>query len=405
MSWVNWLGRTLTGKRRRKPMDPAAHWSWVLPEPFGSSDAIDAVSPNSVTWFLPPVGRGSGGHLNIFRFIQLLEQRGYDCRIVICQETRGVDAAMAKQQIHDWFMPLDAPVYMHPGQPVPPSHFAIATGWQTAYAVKAFRGARQQVYFVQDYEPSFHGAGSIATFAENTYRFGFPVVTFGSWLASLMRQKYGATAHALGFGLDHTIYRPVERKASLAGRHVFFYARPPTERRGFELGMLALRTLCARMTDVTVHLAGWPMDKFTIPFPHVNHGILPVQALPSLYAMCDVALVFSFSNISLLPLEIMACGTPVVSNRGEHVEWILNDANAKLVDATPEAVSTALEQVLTDLSLRRSLRASGLRTAATADWAQEGDRMAGILQLLAGSHAQPNRDPVADGVALTSKER
>lgn len=385
--WARWLGRVLTGKRKKKPADPTAQWFWILPEPFGNAEASDGVAANTVTWFVPPVGQGSGGHLNVFRFVHMLEQRGFDCRIVVCHEMRNINAQAAREQIRNWFFPLKAAVYMHPAEAVPSSYFAIATGWQTAYAVRAFRGARQPVYFVQDFEPSFHGSGSIAAFAENTYRFGFPAVTAGSWLARLMHDNYGLEAHALGFGLDHSLYQRVE-PAPRKGRHVFFYARPPTERRGFELGLLALKLLCSRMPDVTVHLAGWPLDKFKIPFPHESHGLMSVDQLPALYSACEVALVFSFSNVSLLPLEIMACGTPVVSNRGAHVEWLLNDGNAMLVDAAPEAVCSAIQRLLTDDSLRYQLSSAGLRAATAADWSREGDRMAEILAMLAESGAR-----------------
>lgn len=380
---LRWMGRVLTGRRRKKPADPAAQWSWIVAEPFGGLDAGKPPPRNTVTWFVPPVGRGSGGHLNIFRFVRLLEERGYECRIVICNETRPVDADAVSRQIRDWFMPLEARVFMHPEQPVPPTHFAIATGWQTAYPVKAFRGAVQPLYFIQDFEPSFHGAGSIAAFAENTYRFGFPALTAGTWLAELMREKYGVPAHALGFGLDHALYRPAAPRTVGKGPSVFFYARPPTERRGFELGILALKQLCAVMPGVTVHMAGWPLERFSIPFPHVNHGILSLAELPALYSSCDAALVFSFSNASLLPLEIMACGTPVVSNRGAHVEWLLNEENAMLVEATPQAVCDALHELLTNEPLRQRLAAGGLKAAASADWSREGDRMAAILASLA----------------------
>jgi hypothetical protein len=38
---------------------------------------------NTVNWYIPVVGRGSGGHGNIFRFIRALEEIGIESRIVI----------------------------------------------------------------------------------------------------------------------------------------------------------------------------------------------------------------------------------------------------------------------------------------------------------------------------------
>jgi len=32
-------------------------------------------------WIMSPPGKGSGGHLNVFRFIKFLEDAGHDCRI------------------------------------------------------------------------------------------------------------------------------------------------------------------------------------------------------------------------------------------------------------------------------------------------------------------------------------
>ena len=37
----------------------------------------------TLNWIIPPFGKGSGGHLNIFRYIKYLEQLGYFNRIYI----------------------------------------------------------------------------------------------------------------------------------------------------------------------------------------------------------------------------------------------------------------------------------------------------------------------------------
>lgn len=382
--FINWLRGTISLKptpRRHSPqIDPLRQWGWVLAKPFGSFNPEHPPGAQTLTWFIPPVGRGSGGHLNLFRFIDMLERRGFDCRIVVCHEPRPVSADAIRREITEWFFPLKAPVYLHPAEEIPPSHIAIATGWQTAYPVKAFKGCRQALYFVQDFEPWFQGVGSVAAFAEATYRFGFPAITAGDWLANLLREKYGMQTFSVGFGVDHNLYFPQPAAATKDGRHVFFYARPPTERRGFELGMLALRRLSELLPDVTVHFAGWPMDRYVIPFRHVDHGILPLDRLAALYSRCDAALVFSFSNVSLLPLEIMACGCPVVSNGGANVEWLLKPDIALLVASEPDAVAEGLLRVLTDRELHQRLASAGIRAAIASSWEHEGDRMARIIK-------------------------
>lgn len=302
----------------------------------------------------------------------MLEENGFDCRIVICHDERCITSKVARQEISEWFFPLRAPVFLHPTQDIPETHFAIATGWQTAYPVKAFKGCVQPLYFVQDYEPMFYGAGSAAAFAEETYRFGFPAITAGDWLAGLLRNKYGMRTYPIGFGVEHELYHPLPKDPKRQGRHVLFYARPPTERRGFELGMLSLRQLTEQLSDVTVHFVGWPMDRYAIPFRHVDHGILPRKRLAILYSKCDAALVFSFSNVSLLPLEIMACGCPVVSNGGPNVEWLIDQSNVLMTEPTVTSVTSCLLSLLTEPSTSERLIISGLKTASQKNWRTEG---------------------------------
>ena len=381
--FVKWLRRKILRKFGSHPLiDPLRQWAWIRTEPFGALDPQHPPATNTLTWFIPPVGRGSGGHLNIFRFIAMLERRGFDCRIVICHEPRPVTTEAARQEISEWFFPLAAAVYLHPAEGIPATHFAIATGWQTAYPVRAFKGCIQPLYFVQDYEPWFQGVGSIAAFAEDTYHFGFPAITAGDWLAGLLAEKYGMQTFPVGFGVDHELYHPHPKTQKQTGKHVFFYARPPTERRGFELGMLALQRLNELLPDITVHFAGWPMGRYRIPFRHVDHGILPMEKLPELYSQCDAALVFSFSNVSLLPIEIMACGCPVVSNGGENVEWLLYSSNTLLVPSTPEEVAKGIVHVLTDSDHHRLLTLAGLQTALNSNWEAECERMSEFLSRL-----------------------
>jgi glycosyltransferase involved in cell wall biosynthesis len=164
---------------------------------------------------------------------------------------------------------------------------------------------------------------------------------------------------------------------------VFFYARHVTPRRGFELGLLGLTLLHRRNPDIEFILAGWDTSEFHIPFPHQNAGVVPHDELPELYRECDAALVLSFTNLSLLPLEIMACGCPVVSNRGPNTEWMLKDGfNAKLCDPTPQSIADTLETLLRDHDLRHGLIERGLSYAAQTDWRHEGARVARYLENL-----------------------
>ena len=57
------------------------------------------------------VGRGSGGHLNIFRFIRNLEHQGFDCRIIISGGPPTLDPREVEREIADWFSPESQGLY------------------------------------------------------------------------------------------------------------------------------------------------------------------------------------------------------------------------------------------------------------------------------------------------------
>jgi len=355
----------------------------LIGEPFGITPQHTLPSTRTINWFIPPVGKGSGGHLNLFRFIRLLEGMGFESRIVIVGSPRPISTSKARQEINDWFFPLNADVYIDADDRLPGAHFAFATSWQTAYFVRRFRGCTQKCYFVQDFEPWFYAAGTDSLLAEATYHFGFTGFTAGGWLAQKLSQEYGMQTHALGFSFERELYRPRPELYPHDGkRRVFFYARPPTARRAFELGILVLRELCRRLPDVHVILAGWDLKTYEIPFPHEHAGLVELDQLADLYARSDVALVLSCSNLSLLPLELMACGVPVVSNRAPYTEWLLTKENAMLAEPTIDDLTQTIQQVLDDSHLKRRLSTAGMAFAARTSWEGEADKLARQLNLM-----------------------
>ena len=121
---------------------------------------------------------------------------------------------------------------------------------------------------------------------------------------------------------------------------------------------------------------------YNIPFKHISPGNVAVKDLPELYSQCDVALVLSLTDLSLLPLELMACGCPVVSNRGDNVEWLLNDENAVLADTTPDALSDAIVSLLQDEAKRKRLLEASMAFAANTRWDTEAEKVATFFESL-----------------------
>ncbi len=354
---------------------PVEFYRYIYAQPFGETAVVDS---NVINWVIPEFQIGSGGHLNIFRVIKKLEDLGFVCRINIDGETHFTSAEEARDCVREHFFPIDAEVSIG-RQGLKPAAATFATGWDTAYTVRDFRGSGKKYYFVQDFEPDFFALGSEAVFAENTYRFGFRGITAGGWLADKLQREYGMETTAFGFSYDHELYQPRARRHPEKKR-VFFYARPVTPRRGFELGILTLNRIHQMNPDVEFVLAGWDLSGVHLPFPCLSAGVVSLEELPDLYSQCDIALVLSLTNLSLLPLEAMACGCAVVSSRGDNAEWLLHDEVVKFADLTPEALGDAILDLFAAPAELDALKARGLAFAQSTSWEAEVDKIAAVIR-------------------------
>ena len=365
--------------------------------------AAEKARAGTLLWFIPDFNIGSGGHQTIFRTIMHLERMGWESNIVIVSPTNHATAELARQDICDYFFPLKAKVFMG-FEGLPNSEFVIATGWQTAYPVRAVTGDAKKLYFVQDFEPSFYPMGTESVLADNTYRFGFYGITAGGWLAHKLKAEYGMQTHPISFGVDHDCYRERPRREQQIKR-VFFYARPPTPRRAFEFGLLVLEAVSRRLPDVQFILAGWDVSDYLIPFPHLSAGVVSPEELADAFSQCDAALILSLTNLSLMPLELMASGCAVVSNRGECVEWLLNDDVALLTEPTLEALTDALCHLLQDDAARQAQCQRAMAFARQQHWEASAESFAqGLLaarQALTPAHGRAaHQEPVNAAVSV-----
>ena len=67
----------------------------------------------------------------------------------------------------------------------------------------------------------------------------------------------------------------------------------------------------------------------------------------SLFQLSDVFVLPTYQeNFGLVIAEAMVCGTPVVTTRGTDIWQELQEAGARIVDLTPEAIATAIAELL-----------------------------------------------------------
>jgi glycosyltransferase involved in cell wall biosynthesis len=273
----------------------------------------------------------------------------------------------------------------------------VATSWPTAYAARNVGNTAQKFYFVQDIEHMFYASGSLHEFARKTYQFGFRGITLGSWIADVLTREFGMECSAFGFSYDRDAYASTGRRLLPAGKkRVLFYARPETERRGFESGILALSLVAKKMPGVEFVLVGFPRQSLDLPFQAVLPGVLPISELGPLYRSCDVALVLSHTNLSMLPLELMASGCAVVSNEGPNVEWLLTDQTVQLAKPDPKSLAEAMIELLGSDEMRLRKIEAGRAFAQSTNWTKE---IRTIESALLTSREHPHRlAPDAQGI-------
>jgi len=301
-----------------------------------------------ITWIIPDLIIGGGGHRNILRAAYHLEQFGHELELYFTNTSLSSDEL--RQQVRSHFYPLACPMYRYEGT-INSTDVLFATHWSTVQAaMRAREVAGQVMYFVQDFEPAFAPMGSEYVLAENTYRLGLYHITSGPWCEAILKNNYGCEADHFLFPVDRAVYHP--RPRSKTNKNIVFFAKPEMPRRCFELGIAALEQLHRLRPDIEIVLFGSRnVESVSLPFPATVRSLLPtIQDLAQLYANADLGIVFSTTNPSLVPYEMMACGLPVVDlgRPGNEINYGGRYDIALLADPDPAKMAHQIADIMND---------------------------------------------------------
>ncbi|MGG7509595.1 glycosyltransferase family 1 protein [Plantibacter sp. YIM 135249] len=377
---IKLLTRTPVGTMLVDSLD-VSDVDWTEPAPYLTSPVTVDDGPVRIAWIMSPPGKESGGHQNLFRFINFAEQAGHECTIYLYDNvgagpTIAATKTMLKQSSAYPDLKADIVEYDRVAGVHPDTQALFATGWETAYPAYRDTSSARRFYFVQDFEPLFYPLGSEAILAENTYKFGFHGITAGGWLKHKLSTDYGMACDSFDFAVDKAHYSVtnLERR-----QEIFFYARPVTPRRAFELGILALTEFAALKPDVMINLAGWDVSEFDIPFKHNNLASLEINKLNEVYNRCGAGLVLSLTNMSLLPLELMSSGVTPVVNDGLNNRMVSDNPNIEYIQPSPRAIARKLAEVLDrEDGVERSIAMSA--SVANVDWADSGTQFVNAFE-------------------------
>lgn len=261
----------------------------------------------TVGWICTPPSPGSGGHTTMFRMIEAVEAAGHSC-VLYLYDRFGGQLARHERVIRKCWPQVRAEV-RSVADGLQTSDAYVACGWQSAHVLAAHADVpTRRLYLIQDFEPFFYPRGTEYALAEDTYRFGFRCLAVGWMVADLLEEQFGVRVTVAEHGCDTSVYRLTNRDKR---NGVVFFARPGVARRGFELGVLALQEFHRRHPGQVIHIFG--DASVQVPFPAVKHGSLSPPRLSELYNKCRAGLAMSFTNVSLVPAEMLACGTiPVI---------------------------------------------------------------------------------------------
>lgn len=143
--------------------------------------------------------------------------------------------------------------------------------------------------------------------------------------------------------------------------------------------------------DLTLVIIGEEMSKYPglrrLVHRHQLHqqvrffGFVPDETLAVLYRLAAVFVFPSlYEGFGLPPLEAMAAGTPVITSNVSSLPEVVGDA-AVLIDPTdPDAIADAIQRVLEDEPLRRTLIENGHRRVRAFSWKRSVARIRQVYE-------------------------
>lgn len=345
-----------------------------------SHAALSGPQPvTTVNWFIPDFDNPFYGGINTILRIadQLRRDHAIENRFIVLA---AANEAWYRSAIRAAFPALgDSTLVFHEpavdpdNSMIPPADVAIATIWHSAYAVLAAPAQKRRFYLIQDFEPGFYPGGTMFALSEETYRLGLYGIGNTEPMHTMYHERYGGTGSWFLPAVDRSVFHPPAVPRSGGPVRIFLYARPGHWRNCWEIASSALLQIKAQYgDDVHIVAAGsWARpEDLGRGIEHL--GLLDYRETGELYRRCDIGIALTVSeHPSYLPLELMACGVPVVAFDLPEAYWILHHGeNALRARQTVEGLREQLEKLIVDPELRSRLAKGALAhiDAHHSDW-------------------------------------
>lgn len=165
------------------------------------------------------------------------------------------------------------------------------------------------------------------------------------------------------------------------GRLIAAYSRLRCANPEGKLPKLVLVGKCAWLYDETLQT----IKALQVSDSVVLTGYVPQADLPPLYsgALCFVYPSY-FEGFGLPPLEAMKCGTPVIVGNRTSLPEVVGQAGMLVDPFDVDDIASAMQQLIADPDLRKTLRSRGLERAKCFDWQETARQTLAVYQKAAG---------------------
>lgn len=330
-----------------------------------------------VAWVCTPPGVGSGGHTTLFRMVKAMEAKGHECTLLL-YDRNSDDVSRHESLIRANWPQLEARVASVTTM-TEEFDAIVASSWVTAHVIaQRLPEQIQRFYFIQDYEPFFYPRGYLYVLAEMTYKFGFQNMALGKMVGNELRLQCNLEPDlVVPFGCDTDVYRLIPRSSNRNSRSgIVYYAKREVDRRGYALAKAALERFHEIRPEQEIHIVGEHVHGWKAPV--INHGSMRPTALNDLYNKTIAGLAMSFTNISLVPGELLAAGNIPVLNFDAHAQLEMPSRWVKWAEPHPEA----LARILAEAVDHDDVDARAVEAAADAppSWRDSQDAVSGFIE-------------------------
>lgn len=338
--------------------------------------------PLVVNWYMSDIPLISWNMRLLFALIGQLESPEIHNRVCLfrSQKYRSNEKAF-RDFLATWYPgTLDGCEIVCDADFAPTSNVAIATNWQTAYAVNAVPYTDKKYYFLSHYETLEHPFGSFRSFIENSYDLGLKGICIGSYISSEISEAHDMTFYTLSLGLCSSALVVPAIRSDGNIRRIAFYANSGLSTYNYVLGMMALRRVCDAVPDIEVVYLGDEMShRYSPASKSYDLGLLDLSCYSTALSQCDLLLDLSMDNPNQMPLVSMSVGAvPVLLNLPNNT-WLFDDSVCYLADPEPASIAQVIIDACNNSDSMRRRRAAAGRFSRCCSWDAEVSKLKSYL--------------------------